>query len=145
MGVRWRRCQHYASELNQRAKKFAIRVIRFFQDIPKTDEARILGKQLLRSGTSVAANYRAACRSRSQEEFFSKLCIVVEESDETLFWLELLTESGIVSEHAVSELRNEAEELLRIFSASRKTLKNKLDLKRTPEIKNQQINKLTNQ
>jgi four helix bundle protein len=110
-----------SNQLIQRTKLFALEVIRFFQRLPKTDEAKIIGKQLLRSGTSVAANYRAACRSRSKQEFYSKLCIVVEESDETLFWLELLHESGVAKAELINILMKEAEELLYIFSASRKS------------------------
>jgi len=112
-----------SSQLIQRTKAFAIETIRFFQILPKTDEARIIGKQLLRSSSSVAANYRAACRSRSKQEFYSKLCIVVEESDETIFWLELLTDSRIIKPELTITLMKEAEELLFIFSASRKTAK----------------------
>jgi four helix bundle protein len=115
-----------SAQLLQRTKTFALQVIRFFQSLPKTDEAKILGKQLLRAGNSVAANYRAACRSRSDQEFYSKLCIVVEESDETLFWLELIKESGISETEQLNNLMKEAEELLHIFSASRKTVKNRL-------------------
>ena len=110
-------------QLLQRTNGFALAIIRFFQMLPKTDEARILGKQLLRASTSVAANYRAANRSRSKQEFFAKLCIVVEECDESLFWLELLTESGITTHEKSDAVSKEAEELLRIFSASRKTTK----------------------
>jgi four helix bundle protein len=109
------------AQLVKRTKSFALAVIRFFQILPKTDEAKILGKQLLRSGTSVAANYRAANRARSKQEFFAKLCIVVEECDESLFWLELLTESGIIRIEKSDPVSKEAEELLRIFSSSRKT------------------------
>jgi four helix bundle protein len=112
--------------LNKRAKKFAIEVIRFFQKLPKSEESRILGKQLLRCGTSVAANYRSACRARSDQEFYAKICIVVEESDEVLFWLELMLEAEIISEEHSSAILNEAKELLYIFSASKKTMKNKL-------------------
>jgi four helix bundle protein len=115
-----------SNQLVLRTKQFALNIIRLFQNLPKTDEARILGKQLLRSGSSVAANYRAACRSRSKQEFYSKLCIVVEESDETLFWLELLLDSGILEYEILSPLIKESEELLLIFSASRKTFKNNL-------------------
>ena len=115
-----------SNQLVLRTKQFALNIIRLFQSLPKTDEARILGKQLLRSGSSVAANYRAACRSRSKQEFYSKLCIVVEESDETLFWLELLLDSGIFKNELLSPLIKESEELLLIFSASRKTFKNNL-------------------
>ena len=115
-----------AINLNQRAKKFAVQVIRFFQKLPKSDESKILGKQLLRCGTSVAANYRSACRARSDQEFYAKICIVVEESDEVLFWLELMLEAKIISESESSVILNEARELLYIFSASKKTMKNKL-------------------
>jgi len=108
-------------KLLRRTKDFALITIRFFQCLPKTDEARILGKQLLRSGTSLAANYRAACRSRSKREFYSKLCIVVEESDETLFWLELICDSGIIVAEKANTIMNEAKELLFIFSSSKKS------------------------
>jgi four helix bundle protein len=94
--------------------------------LPKSEEAKILGKQFLRSATSVASNYRAACRSRSKPEFYAKICIVVEESDETLFWLELLTESGIVNIENTITLMKEAQELLYIFSASKKSTKKNL-------------------
>jgi four helix bundle protein len=115
-----------SNQLIQRTKAFALNIIKFFQSLPKTEEARIIGKQLLKSGTSVAANYRAACRSRSNQEFYSKLCIVVEESDETLFWLELIKDSGISDNELLIHLMKEGEELLFIFSASRKTTKNRL-------------------
>jgi four helix bundle protein len=109
--------------LRSRTKSFALSIIRFFQSFPKTEEAKILGKQLIRSATSLAANYRAACRARSKQEFYAKLCIVVEECDETLFWIELLIESKIIINSDIQLLKKEAEELLFIFSASRKTLK----------------------
>jgi four helix bundle protein len=112
-----------SNQLILRTKLFALEVIRFFQKLPKTDEAKIIGKQLLRSGTSVAANYRAACRSRSKQEFYSKVCIVVEESDETLFWLELIRDSEIQNNDKTKLLMKEAEELLYIFAASRKSTK----------------------
>jgi four helix bundle protein len=115
-----------SNQLKLKSKQFALKTIRFFQILPKTDEAKIIGKQLLRSATSTAANFRAVCRARSNQEFYAKLCIVVEESDESLFWLELLTESGIVSDEKTLDLKNEAEELLYIFSASKKTVKSKL-------------------
>lgn len=119
-----------AASLRMRSKQFALRIIQLFRQLPKTDDARIIGKQLLRSATSVGANYRAACRARSQAEFFSKMSIVVEEADETLFWLELLTEAGIVSEANNQPIYKEAQELLFIFSASRKTAKINLKLKK---------------
>jgi four helix bundle protein len=89
--------------------------------LPKNDEARILGKQVLRAGTSVAANYRAVCRARSRAEFISKIGVGVEEADETVFWLEILVETGIVSEARMEKLLAEANELLAILAASQRT------------------------
>ncbi len=115
------------AELLQRTKNFALTSIKFFQSLPKTDEARIIGKQFLRSSTSLAVNYLAACRARSKQEFYAKLCIVVEESDETLFWLELLTESNMIQLEGNKNILKEAEELLFIFSASKKSTKEHLN------------------
>lgn len=106
--------------LKDRTKQFAIRIIKLFRSLPKTDEARIVGKQVLRSGTSVGANYRAVCRARSTAEFISKIGIVVEEADETVFWLELLIETGIVSAKLLTPLLEEANEILAIVAASNK-------------------------
>lgn len=106
-----------------RTKKFCIEVIYLFRSLPKTDEARIIGKQLIRSATSVAANYRAVCRARSEAERFSKLCIVVEEADESLFWLEILIEAKIVNHQQTEILRKEAEEITKIVNAIRHKLK----------------------
>lgn len=102
-----------------RTKQLSLRVIKLYQALPKTDEARILGKQLLRASTSVAANYRAACRSRSEAEFFSKISIVVEEADETLFWLELLVEAEIMSSDKLQALLTEYEEVVKIVNTIR--------------------------
>ncbi|HEY4054636.1 MAG TPA: four helix bundle protein [Terriglobales bacterium] len=110
-------------ELKRRTKSFALRVIRVFKSLPRNDESRTLGKQLLRSGTSVAANYRAVCRSRPKAEFIARLGIVVEEIDETVLWLELLIESEILSATRLSDLLKEANELLAIFSTSQLTAK----------------------
>jgi len=82
-----------AQELQLRTKQFALRIIKAFTRFPKEEAARLIGRQFLRVGTSVAANYRASCRSRSRADFISKISIVVEEADETLFWLELLLEA----------------------------------------------------
>lgn len=112
-----------AEQLKTRTKQFAVRVVRLFNSLPKTDEARIIGKQLLRSGTSVAANYRAVCRSRSKGEFIAKMGVVVEEADETTFWLELLIETSIISESRLHDLLKEANELLAICAASLWTAK----------------------
>lgn len=109
----------------QRTKQLSLRVIRLFQALPKTDEAEIIGKQLLRSATSVAANYRAACRSRSDAEFFSKISIVVEEADETLFWLEILWEAEIISHVKLQSLLEEYEEVVKIVNSIRHKRKKK--------------------
>jgi four helix bundle protein len=110
-------------DLKRRTKSFALRIIRVFKGLPRNDESRTLGKQLLRSGTSVAANYRAVCRSRSKAEFIARLGIVVEEIDETVLWLELLTESEIISCARLRDLMQEANELLAIFTTSQLTAK----------------------
>jgi four helix bundle protein len=109
-------------ELRERTKKFALRVIRLFQTLPKTTEAQILGKQLLRCGTSVAANYRARCRARSKAEFIARLGIVAE-ADESVLWLELLEEANILKHERLAEIMKEAKELVAIFSRSLKTAK----------------------
>jgi len=111
------------SDLRLRTKQFALAIIRLCRSLPRSEEARILGKQLLRSGTSVGANYRAACRARSKAEFVAKLGIVLEESDETVFWLELLQESHVGSPESVRQLAKEADELTSIFVASLRTAK----------------------
>lgn len=114
-----------AKELQARTKTFALRIIRMFRRLPKTEEAKIMGRQVLRSGTSVAANYRAVCRARFKAEFAAKRGVVVEEADETVFWLELLVESGIVPEERARGLIDEAKELLAIFVVSRRTARKK--------------------
>ena len=93
----------------------------FGGSLAKTDEARIIGKQLLRSATSVAANYRAVCRSRSSAEFYSKISIVVEEADESVFWLEIIIEAGILPAKRVGELLKEANEILSVVGKARFT------------------------
>ena len=112
-----------AEDLRKRTKSFAVRIVNLFRSLPHTPDAQTLGKQVLRSGTSVAANYRAVCRARSKAEFISKLGIVVEEADETVFWLEILAETSVLSAVRVTELQKEANELLAIFSASLRTSK----------------------
>ena len=113
----------FVEQFRQRTKKLALDVIRFSQSLPKTEEATILKRQLLRSATSVGANYRAACRARSSAEFYSKLSIVIEEADETLFWLELLEESGSTSKSATTPLVKEATEILSVLAKARKNTK----------------------
>jgi four helix bundle protein len=107
-----------AKQLQDRIKNFAVRIIKAFARLPKDEALRIIGRQFLRSGTSVAANYRAACRARSSADFISKMSVVAEEADETFFWLELLVEAKLIKLKLVESLMKECEELLRIFSAS---------------------------
>lgn len=109
--------------MKQRTKQFALSVIHLYRTLPATEEARIIGRQLLRSATSVAANYRAVCRARSTADFLSKLAIVLEEADETLFWLELLVDTGTSAPDKARLLMREANELVAIFVASLRTAK----------------------
>ncbi len=110
-------------QLTARTKNFALRVIRMCQALPKSREANAIAQQILRSATSVAANYRSAGRSRSRAEFVAKIGLVLEEADETALWLELLSESGIISAIKLKNLLDEANQLTAIFSASRRTAK----------------------
>jgi len=112
----------FAEVFKKRTKKFVVDNIKLFRTLPKTEEAKIIGRQLLRSSSSVGANYRAACRARSKAEFHSKLSTVVEESDESVFWMEILVEAEIVKPREISYLLNEGNEILKIVSASRKTV-----------------------
>jgi four helix bundle protein len=113
----------FGEKMKARTKAFAVQIVKFYKLLPKTDEARVLGRQILRSGTSVAANYRAVCRAKSQADFISKLGTVVEEADETLLWLELFGEAEVCKPETLKELKAEADELLRVFSTSLGTAK----------------------
>jgi four helix bundle protein len=115
----------FIEQFKSRTKLFALRVIKLYQALPKTEEARIIGKQLLRSSTSVAANYRAVNRARSKAEYIAKLGIVVEEADESLFWIELLIESNIMEEKKMIDIKKEATEILSILAKARKNSINK--------------------
>ena len=110
-------------ELKNRTKKFAMAVIKLVDELPNSQASRVVGNQVLRSSTSVAANYRAACRAKSQRDFIYKMNVVEEESDESLFWIELLWEAGIVGKERVDLLLKEANELTAIFVASGRTAK----------------------
>lgn len=114
----------FAELFRQRTKRLALDVIKFSKQLPKTEEAVIMKRQLLRSATSVAANYRAACRARSSAEFYSKLSIVVEKADESLFWLELLEESGTTPTVSVQALKQEFTEVLSTMAKARKSMGN---------------------
>jgi four helix bundle protein len=115
-----------ADELKLRTKQFALRVIRLVVALPKTIEGRAIANQLVPCGTSVAANYRAACRARSRSEFIAKMGVVLEEADETQLWLELIIESKLLPLKRVDPLLEEATELVAIFVASRKSASSNL-------------------
>jgi four helix bundle protein len=114
-------------ELNERTKQFALRIIRMYGVLPKRTECDVIGRQVLRSGTSVAANYREAGRARTKLELASKLSIVLQELDETQLWLELLIDAGFVKEVKLKPLHAEADELIRIMVASIRTLNGKTE------------------
>jgi len=114
----------YNEKYRRRTKKFAVSIIHFYAKYCKrTEELRIIGKQLLRSGTSVAANFRAVTRSRSHPERFSKMCIVVEEIDETQFWFELIEEAELLEQSTYEEIKNEIDELVKLFTSSKANMK----------------------
>jgi len=109
--------------LRDRTKKLALSVIRLVQSLPPSETSRVIGRQLLRSGTSVGANYRASLRAKSRADMLNKWKIVEEEADETLFWLELLLEAGILPESKLRPLMNEVDEILAMLVASIRTLR----------------------
>jgi len=121
-------------EFKDRTKQIALRVIRLVESLPNTNSAQIIGKQLLRSATSVGANYRAACRGKSTADILHKLAIVEEEADESLYWLELLIESDIMSKKKLSVLISDINEVVAMTVSSIKTLRSK-----TQTIKNQVV------
>lgn len=110
-------------EFKKRTKQLALRVIKLVETLPNTTTGNVIGRQLLRSGTSVGANYRAACRAKSKADMIAKLGIVEEESDETLYWLELLVEGEIMSEARLSHLMAETDQILAMTVSSIKTLR----------------------
>ncbi len=113
----------FARKMQQRTMDFAVQTVKFVTKLPRTDEARVPGKQFLRAGTSVGANYRAVCRAKSDADFISKMGTVVEEADESAFWLELMENASICGGAQLQQLKGEANELLRIFSTSLNTAK----------------------
>ena len=112
-------------DLKSRTKEFALRIIKLFRSLPKSSDAQVIGKQILRSGTSVGAQYREACRSRSNSEFISKMSSSLQELDETGYWLELLVEGEFVKAEKLAGLQDETEKLTAIFAASIRTSKSK--------------------
>jgi len=111
------------TDLKNRTKAYALRIIKLYQALPKSGEAQVIGKQVLRSGTSVGAQYREACRAKSPADFINKMEGSLQELDETGYWLELLTESKIVPAEKLVDLQKENDELTAIFVASVKTAK----------------------
>ena len=117
------------AELLTRTKAFALRILKLVDHLPRTTSGRAIGNQLVRSGTSVGANYRAACRARSRAEFAANLGTVLEEADESLYWLELISEGKLIAESKLSLLLKEAAELTAILAAGRKSVAAKSNIK----------------
>ena len=111
------------NEFKKRTKQLALRIIRLVESLPDTPICNVIGKQILRSATSVGANYRAACRAKSEVDKIAKLGIVEEESDETLYWLELLVEASIIPETRLTDLMKEVNEIVAMTGSSIKTLR----------------------
>lgn len=114
------------NDLKKRTKQFGLRVIKLVESLPNSQTGRVIGNQLLRSGLSVGANYRAACRGRSKADFVAKAGISLEEADECLYWMEMLQEAGVVPLEKMKDLMKETDELVAIFTASIKTAKSNL-------------------
>jgi len=110
-------------ELKKRTKAFALRIIKLVNALPNNQAGKVFGNQLLRAGTSVGANYRAACRAKSKADFIYKVNIVEEEVDESAFWLEIIAESGLMPKSKIESLLKEADELTAIFVSTNKTAK----------------------
>ena len=113
-------------DLKERTKLYALRIIKLFRALPRSPDAQVIGKQILRSGTSVGAQYREACRSRSTSEFVSKMTSSLQELDETAYWLELLVDGGFVESGKLLPLQDETEQLIAIFVSSIKKAKTKV-------------------
>ncbi|MFN8152924.1 MAG: four helix bundle protein [Bacteroidia bacterium] len=116
----------FSEALRKRTKEIAIKTIVLTRKLPRNDEGFTIRKQLIRSSSSVAANYRAACRGRSDNEFYSKLCITVEELDESILWLELSNDLELLNESDIYPVMKEAQDLLNILATSKSTLRRKL-------------------
>lgn len=110
----------FAEYFRNRTKEYAIRAIRLYRSMPKTGDAKVIGNQFLRASTSVAANYRAACRARSKAEFFAKLSITLEEADECLLWLEIMRDTGMFFPEKLSDIIQETSEIISVLAKARK-------------------------
>ena len=116
-----------SKDLKDRTKQFSIEIVKLVGSLTHNQTAQVLGKQILRSGTSVGANYRAVCRAKSEKDFVNKLAIVIEEADETQYWLELLVSAELLDKDKVTILWKEADELIKIMVASSKTIKSNIN------------------
>ena len=116
-------------ELKRRTQRFAIDVIKFIESLPSGQSLKVLSNQLLRSSTSIGANYRAACKGKSTADFINKIVICEEEADESIYWFDLMEESGLISAAIIAPLKKEANELTAIFTAIGKTSKENLKIK----------------
>ena len=120
------------AEFRRRTKVLALQIIALVEGLPRTRTSEVIGKQLLRSGTSIGANYRAACQARSTREVYAKLCIVEEEADESIYWCELLDESGNAPRERTGPIVAETREILAMTIASKKTLARRLGAQSQP-------------
>ena len=123
------------AELKRRTQKFSVDIIKFIEELPRKRSLDVLSNQLIRCATSIGANYRSACRGKSTADFINKIIIVEEEADESIYWLELIEEAGLINSANISALKKEANELTAIFTAIGKTAKekqrlNKLEIKK---------------
>jgi len=118
-------------ELKNRTKTFALSIIKLIDKVPNTVSGNVIAKQIVRSATSVGANYRAACRVKSNKDFLYKILIIEEEADETCYWLELLKESLMVNQELLNPLLKESNELTAIFTATGKTLHSNINSKKS--------------
>jgi len=112
----------FIKQFKNRTKALAVQIVLFYDKMPKTDASRVIGRQLIRSVTSTAANYRAACIARSSKEFYAKMSIVIEEADETLFWLEMIKDTGMATEEKLNPFIKEATEIVKVMSVARKNV-----------------------
>lgn len=120
-------------ELRNRSKKFALRVMNVVAALPDNAQGRVISYQLMKAGSSVAANYRAVCRARSDKDFVSKLGVVIEEGDESAFWLEMISEGKVLDPDLIAPLLQEANELVAIFTASCKTARKRINRRKTED------------
>lgn len=117
--------EYFEDELKRRTRAFAVRVFKLCRKLERDEQGRIVGKQLMRAASSVAANYRAVCRCRSHADFVAKLSLVVEEADESIFWLEFIPEIELLKPELLEELTDEANQLLAIFAKSQHTARSR--------------------